>query len=72
MAIIRDKFGNIVTETTKKTLLQIAQDAAGIPIAEQVGTDKVNCIKKKLEDLAAKAATVSLDTQQSYGDSIDG
>jgi hypothetical protein len=69
MAITRDKFGNIVTEDTKKTLLQIAQDAAGIPVAEQVGVDKVNCIKKKLEDLEAKA---KLKSQQQTEGSIDG
>lgn len=69
MAIIRDKHGTIVTETSRKTLLQVAQDAAGIPAAEQVGNDKVNCVKKKLEDLSLKAKARANQTDE---DSIDG
>lgn len=69
MAITRDKFGNIVTETSRKTLLQVAQDAAGIPVAEQVGADKVNCIQKKLSDLDLKAKSRNQQTEE---DSIDG
>ncbi len=64
MAIIRDKFGNVVTETRKKTLLEIMQDAAGIPQEEHIKADKVNCIKRKIEELEAKAQAKAIAEEQ--------
>lgn len=75
MAIVRDRLGNIIAATTNKTYLQIAQDAAGIPEEEQVGAEKVNCIKRKLEELKAKAETDAKKEQQASKpteDKIDG
>ena len=59
MAITRDRFGNIISEVNRKSLLEVAQDAAGIAADMQVSAKDVNCIKKKLDDLALQAKDVA-------------